>query len=65
MDRRRISYAPTIKQGRVLHDLTPEELRCALLVVELIDSKGYRPEHIALEQERRVGGSRSRIDLLL
>ena len=63
--RRRISYARTITQGRVLNALTPEELRRALLVVELIDSHDYRPEHIALEQERRVGDSKHRIDLLL
>lgn len=62
---RRIRYAPKIAQGRVLSALTPEELRRALLVVELIDSHGYRPEHIALEQERRVGDSKHRIDLLL
>ena len=62
---RRIRYAPKIAQGRVLSALTPEELRRALLVVELIDSHGYRPEHIALEQERRVGDSKPRIDLLL
>ena len=65
VDRRRISYARTITQGRVLNALTPEELRRALLVVELIDSHGYGPEHIALEQERRVGDSKHRIDLLL
>ena len=66
VDRRRIGYARTITQGRVLNALTPEELRRALLVVELIDSHGlYRPEHIALEQERRVGDSKHRIDLLL
>ena len=65
VDRRRISYARTITQGRVPSALTPEELRRALLVVELIDSHGYRPEHIALEQERRVGDSKPRIDLLL
>ena len=62
---RRIRYALKIAQGRVLSALTPEELRRALLVVELIDSHGYRPEHIALEQERRVGDSKHRIDLLL
>ena len=65
VDGRRIRYAPKIAQGRVLSALTPEELRRALLVVELIDSHGYRPEHIALEQERRVGDSKHRIDLLL
>ena len=65
VDRRRIGYARTITQGRVLNALTPEELRRALLVVELIDSHDYRPEHIALEQERRVGDSEHRIDLLL
>ena len=63
--RRRISYARTITQGRVLSALTPEELRRALLVVELIDSHGYGPEHIALERERRVADSFHRIDLLL
>ena len=65
VDRRRISYARTITQGRVLSALTPEELRRALLVVELINSHGYGPEHIALERERRVGDSIHRIDLLL
>ena len=65
VDRRRIGYARTITQGRVLNALTPEELRRALLVVELIDSHGYGPEHIALEQERRVADSKHRIDLLL
>ena len=62
--RRRISYARTITQGRVLSGWA-EELRRALLVVELIDSHGYGPEHIALEQERRVADSFHRIDLLL
>ena len=61
VDRRRIRYARTIAQDRELSALTSEELRRALLVVELIDSHGYGPEHIALEQERRVGD----IDLLL
>ena len=65
VDRPRIRYARTITQGRVLSALTSEELRRTLLVVELIDSHGYRPEHIALEQERRVGDSKHRIDLLL
>ena len=64
VDRRRISYARTITQGRVLSGWA-EELRRALLVVELIDSHGYGPEHIALEQERRVADSKHRIDLLL
>jgi hypothetical protein len=49
----------------VLNLLTSEELRRALLVVELIDSKGYRPEHITLEKELHVGSSKPRLDLLL
>ena len=65
VDRPRIRYARTITQGRELSALTSEELRRALLVVELIDSHGYGPEHIALEQERRVADSFHRIDLLL
>ena len=65
VDRGYISYAKTITQGRVLNMLTSEELRRALLVVELIDSKGYRPEHITLEKDLPVGSSKPRLDLLL
>ena len=65
VDRGYISYAKTITQGRVLNGLTSEELRRALLVVELIDSKGYRPEHFTLEKDLPVGSSKPRLDLLL
>lgn len=60
-----ISYAKTITQGRVLNELTSEELRRALLMVVLIDSKGYRPEHFTLEKDLPVGSSKPRLDLLL
>tara|TARA_B100000795_G_scaffold78754_1_gene56369 strand:+ start:1044 stop:1205 length:162 start_codon:yes stop_codon:yes gene_type:complete len=52
-------------KGRELKELTSEELRRAFLVVELIDSKGYRPEHITLEKDLPVGSSKPRLDLLL
>ena len=64
VDRGYISYAKTITQGRVLK-LTSEELRRALLMVVLIDSKGYRPEHFTLEKDLPVGSSKPRLDLLL
>ena len=65
VDRGRIRYARTIMKGRELKELTSEELRRAFLVVELIDSKGYRPEHITLEKDLPVGSSKPRLDLLL
>ena len=56
----------SLRRGTVIWAAGPVlNVERALLVVELIDSHGYRPEHIALEQERRVGVSKHRIDLLL
>ena len=66
-DKMLITYAPAIVQDHGKHQkrLAPEELRRALLAVDLV-AKGYRSEHITLEKVCNVGRSSSpRLDLLL
>ena len=65
IDSRRITYAPAINRDRRVRELTPEELRRAFFLVDLIANKGYQPQHITLEKTYEVSSAKPRLDVLL
>ena len=65
IDNRRITYAPAINCDRRVRELTPEELRRAFFLVDLIANKGYQPQHITLEKTYEVSSAKPRLDVLL